>query len=296
MARILHLTAIVALFVVMVAALGLAAMRGDAVRIMARLPAILPTDLGDAAPSVIPTGSSNLSAVPELSVLSAVRSPIAAPMRSLRTADLTSWTYDHDYEPDPTHGMRHETDNGAVWWGHGPAGGAPRPVVILLNGAGRAGHSMVDMWHETAEWHGLVLVAPDLGSVDGWGTGLPDPRAALDALAHAATLHPVDMDRTVLFGHSRGGIAAQAWADRWDGPWQVAAMHAGTLPADRVRPVGDGIPLRHQFGSQDRTFAFGPGRDAAGAPAAVGHPCDLVHLEQHTHWFYDTDEAIAEGA
>jgi predicted esterase len=292
----LHLSAVAVLLLVAVGALALATWRGDAARAVARLTAGASFDLSALLPAMGHDPVSSLVALPALPALPMTDAPRAAPFRAFETAEFTSWTASPDYTPDAAQGTRHVTANGTVWWCHGPSGGDPRPVVILLHGAGRTGHSMVDMWHETAERHGLVLVAPDFDAVDGWSGGDPDPRAAMDALAHAATLHPVDMDRVVLFGHSRGGIAAQAWANRWNGPWRAAAAHAGTLPAGMVRTVSDGVPVRHYLGSYDLTFPFGPGEESARAMAAAGHPFDLVRLDQHTHWFYETGEDIAEDA
>ncbi|CTQ49805.1 hypothetical protein [Jannaschia donghaensis] len=41
---------------------------------------------------------------------------------------------------------------------------------------------------------------------------------------------------------------------------------------------------------------WGPGRDSAAALASAGHPFDLVRLEGHSHWFYESGEAIAADA
>ena len=221
-----------------------------------------------------------------------------APLTELTRSHLTERhaDIDPDWAPDPAQGTRRVTPRGHAWWGAGPTEGAPRPVVLLLHGAGRDGRSLIDMWHETAEAQGLILVAPDYGDRPESPEGLYDPAVALDALAHAATLHPVDGDRIVVFGHSRGGIAAQLWANRVAGPWRAVAVHAGTLPADLPRPVADGVPVRHYLGSADATFPFLEGRASARAMAAAGHPFELVRLEGHSHWLYATGEAIAADA
>ncbi|MGB3408466.1 MAG: dienelactone hydrolase family protein [Jannaschia sp.] len=237
----------------------------------------------------------DLSAV-EVVRLTRPESATAARLKQDARTDLTGYGTPGRYVPDPLQGTRHVTESGVVWWAAGPVEGPPRPVVILLHGAGRDGHSMVDMWHEVAMAEGVILVAPDFGSLPDSSVGLYDPRAALAALDQAATLYPVDDARVVLFGHSRGGIAAQLWANRVDGPWRAVAVHAGTLPANLVAPVTSGKPVRHYLGTMDQTFSFEEGRESAAAMADAGHPFELVALSGHTHWFYEQGEAISADA
>ncbi|PWJ22372.1 alpha/beta hydrolase family protein [Jannaschia seohaensis] len=221
----------------------------------------------------------------------------ARPARLTETsrADLTNYSTEDAYAPDPTQGTRHRTETGVVWWGGGPEGGASRPAILLLHDAGQTGHSMVDMWHEVALAEGLVLVAPDFP--DNADTPyIYDPRAAFEALAHAATLYPVDMERIAIFGHSRGGQAAQLWVNRLDGPWKAAAAHAGTLSPSVVQRVAEGVPIAHFLGSVDRVFPFAPARESAQILAQAGHPTDLIRLDGHNHWFYETGEAISAAA
>ena len=225
------------------------------------------------------------------------KAPVPAPYVEAERRDLTRYAAASDYAPDPDQGTFHRTGDGVGWWGAapGPATG-DRPVVLLVHGAGRDGRSMIDMWHETAEARGLVLVAPDFGAAPGWAEGAPDPRIALAALEHAATLHGIDRDRVHLFGHSRGAIVAQAWANRYAGPWRSVAVHAGTLPAPLAGPVGEGVPMRHYLGTLDHIFPVPPARSSGRALAAAGHPFELVMLVGHTHWFYADGEAIAADA
>lgn len=246
-------------------------------------------------------GTADLGDQPSIAPPAPVAAPLPAQtLRNLSRTDLTSYSAVYEYTPDPTQGTRHKTPEGITWWGAGPAkdaaDGALRPVVVLLHGAGRTGHSMIDMWHEVAEAQNIVLIAPDLSGVAGWDKGLPDPRAVGAMLAQAQQIYAADPAQMFLFGHSRGGIAAQVWANRTTAPWQAAAVHAGTLPADAVGPAPRPVPIRHYLGSVDRTFPFGPARDGATAMAQAGHPFDLVRLQGHNHWFYNMGEAIAADA
>ncbi|SFI94651.1 alpha/beta hydrolase family protein [Jannaschia pohangensis] len=238
----------------------------------------------------------DLDGLPQVARLAEPERPTARRFTQSATTDLTSFTVDTDYRPDPTQGERYRTENGTAWWGAAPSGPGPHPVVFLMHGAGRDGHSMIDMWYETAMEHGIVLVAPDFDSVPGWNTSFPDPRSASDVLDHAATMHDIDPDRIYLFGHSRGAIGAQVWANRFEGPWRAVAVHAGTLTARNVGPVENGLPIRHYLGSSDRIFPFGEAIEGGAAMAAAGHPFELVRLEGHNHWFYERGEDIAAHA
>ena len=226
----------------------------------------------------------------------AVDAPAPAALSVTRRTDLTVRGHGSDYVPEPDQGRRHITANGVTWWGWGPDGDAPRPVVIALHGAGRDGESMVDIWRETAEREGIVIVAPDFAADPGWDLADPDPRRLVDALDAAAALWAVDRDRVALFGHSRGGMAAQRLANAHAGPWRAVAVHAGTLPAHLMQGVEDGAPILHMLGSVDRTFPLGPAREAAQAIAAKGHPYELMILEGHNHWLYAAGEGIADAA
>ncbi|SDZ19034.1 hypothetical protein SAMN05444004_10798 [Jannaschia faecimaris] len=219
-----------------------------------------------------------------------------ARFREISRTDLTSHARSTRYSPDPTQGTQYRIDSGVVWWGAGPVDGPPRPTLILLHGSGRNGQSMINMWHEVAAAQGVVLIAPDFDSIQGWDKGLPDPRSALAVLAPASGLYPVDTARIVHFDHLRGGIAAQVWANRFDGPWRAVAVHAGTLSEEHVIAVETGVPVRHYLGSVDRVFPFGPARDAGRTIAAAGHPFELVRLEGQNHWLYERGEDIAADA
>ena len=252
--------------------------------------ALLAAALAASAPR---TGAEQLPALAEIPPAAVAPS---APFRALRRLGLGHVDRLVDYVPEPDQGVRHVTRAGTVWWGWGPSTDAPRPTVILLHGAGRSGESMVDMWREVAEREGLVIVAPDLADVPGWGRAAVDPRVLVDALQDAAGRHPVDPSRVALFGHSRGGIAAQIVANRVAGPWRAVAVHAGTAPAIVMQPIEDGVPIRHFIGSHDRTFPYAEAVAAARGIAARGHPFDLVRMERRTHWLYDRGEEIAAEA
>ncbi|KIT14624.1 alpha/beta hydrolase [Jannaschia aquimarina] len=204
------------------------------------------------APALAGLGGSSAIAVAGPADLPAVvaLAQTALPARYVESSrsDLTVHPIAYDCTPRPDQGIRYRTSAGTVWWDWAPPGeAAPRAAIILLHGANRPGESMVDMWRKTAERHGLILIAPDLGGVEGWSRGLPDPARLLDALEAAKILWSVDPERIALFDHSRGGIAAQLIANRVAGPWKAVAVHAGTAPGRLMQQVRNDLPIRHDL-------------------------------------------------
>ena len=80
-----------------------------------------------------------------------VDAPTAEPFAIHHLRDLGHQGQFVDYVPEPDQGVRHVTEAGTVWWGWGPAGSEPRPLVVLFHGSNRTGESMVDLWREVAE-------------------------------------------------------------------------------------------------------------------------------------------------
>lgn len=177
----------------------------------------------------------------------------------------------------------------------GGTGPTARPVVILFHGASRDELSMIDMWDDTADAHGLILIS--LKSDGGtWDPNTDDTDLLARALDAAGADFPIDRNRMFLFGHSAGSIYAQLLANRADGPWIAVAGHAGTLPAHWILPRNDAPPIRHYLGSSDGIFAPHDARQSAENLAQMGHFSELILIPGHTHWFYEGGPAIAEDA
>lgn len=179
------------------------------------------------------------------------------------------------------------------WVSYAPPGAAaPRHVVVLLHGAGRDGLSMLEMWKDTADRHGLLLVAPNGGALRFSALGRS---AVTSAARQAAASYGLPEDRLYLFGHSDGAVLAQALvADAAPGQWQAAALHAGFLPAEDLPAGHSATPVRLYLGDKDHIFALEPARRSLHALAQQGHPAELVTVPGHSHWFYAIGPAIAE--
>ena len=204
-----------------------------------------------------------------------------------------------DYEPVVRDISRHEIRVGGRPGNYevyvGGLGDRPRPAVILLHGANRTPASMIDMWDDTADRHGLVLVSLDAG-MGGWSLEPPETAFVLAALDDAAAAYQIDRGQVYLFGHSSGAIAAQVVANRGTGPWTAVAVHAGYADPDLLRPKREAPPVRHYLGTSDGIFAPGQARIAGQRMAELGHDFELVLIPEHTHWFYLGGPAFAEDA
>ncbi len=177
----------------------------------------------------------------------------------------------------------------------GGTGTEPRPVVVLLHGANRDELSMIDMWDDTADAHGLLLVSLKSDGAR-WDPNNDDSGLIARALDLAAEDYPIDRERVFMFGHSSGSIYAQLLANRYDGPWVAVAGHAGFVPEGWLIPQDNAPAIRHYLGSFDRLFPLADARQSGQALADMGHFTELVVIQGHTHWFYEGGPQIAEDA
>ena len=181
----------------------------------------------------------------------------------------------YSYHPDTKHG--------------------PYPVIMLFHGAGRNGLSMIDMWRDTADQHGLFLIALD-GKDQNWPAEAIFPSILHDILSQADEVSPIDREHIFLFGHSNGARYVQNLLNRAKGPWRAAAVHAGFAVADSAIIPENPKPLRLYLGTRDHICLTGSARSVAYVLAANGHSVELLPIPNHTHWFYDAGPKIAEDA
>ncbi len=175
-----------------------------------------------------------------------------------------------------------------------PQGEGPRRSILLLHGAQRTGRSMLDMWRAAADRSGVVLIAPDaLG--EGWSPETDPPGLLVAALNAASARVELATDGVAMFGHSSGGILAQLYANRLQGPWRAVATHGAALPADAVQsPATASVPVRLYVGAGDHLFPPAKARATTEALAAAGHPADMIAIAGHTHWYYAIGPWLAE--
>lgn len=183
-----------------------------------------------------------------------------------------------------------------TWYSLVPQSGSRgAPVVVLFHGANRSGLSMIDMWQEVAQAHGVVLLAPNAPS-GRWPYAEPDARFIEQMLDEVNKATPIDRDEVFLFGHSNGAIYAQALLNQKTGPWRAAATHGGFATSKHLTPASDAKPYRMYIGSLEQTSPVTVARQMGQILADAGHTTDLVVIPYQTHWFYDSGPKIAADA
>jgi poly(3-hydroxybutyrate) depolymerase len=172
----------------------------------------------------------------------------------------------------------------------------PTQAVILLHGSGRNGASMIDMWQEAAETHGLVLIAPDSREEAGWSSIKDGAWFLGNLLVEVATTLNVTPETWFLFGHSAGAVHALTLVEGDTPNFTAVALHAGGPAPDRIKAALKPTPFRIYIGDNDPLFPVPYISHAATRLAEVGYPTELVTLQDHGHWFYDAGPKIALDA
>lgn len=169
-----------------------------------------------------------------------------------------------------------------------------RRAVLLLHGAQRSGRSMLDMWRATADRNRLILIAPDaLG--EGWSPDSDPPDLLVAALNATDARSPLARDGIAMFGHSSGGMLAQLYANRVQGPWHMVATHGAALPANALQnPSAQQVPVRLYTGALDHFYPPRLTVLTAEALAAAGHPVEMIGINGHSHWYYGIGPWLAD--
>ena len=176
----------------------------------------------------------------------------------------------------------------------GDSDGGPRPAILLLHEAGRTAASMIDMWRETAQRNGLVLIAPE-GS--GRWSGNQAALALLKAsLEDAGKTTQIDPERVFLFGHADGAEAAIVLANRFEGPWKAVSVHGGAPAPRQVRESAEHPPIRIYLGSEDTSNPADGVERTGEALRSVCHRVEMLEIMGHTNWFYDIGPTVAEDS
>lgn len=179
-----------------------------------------------------------------------------------------------------------------VWYGLGPSGGPPRPVIVLLHGAGRNGASMIDMWQDLAARQDIILVAPDARATH-WSLVTDGPMFLAALLREAGTHYPVDTGRLFLVGHSDGGAHAMRIANLGGGPFRAVVTHSGHSNRLRMIPALSPVPVHSFVGDADVAFTVDSSRAALEHLARAGHPTSLTVIPRHNHWYYGIGKSLA---
>lgn len=166
----------------------------------------------------------------------------------------------------------------------------PAPLLVLLHGSGRNGQSLMDKWKELGLKEGIVLVAPDAISTQGWRAPDDGPDFLHDLVSEVKAQHPVDPRRMYVWGHSAGATFALYMGLFESDYFAAVAIHAGSLRPEDAQIVARAsrkIPFHIAVGTVDRFFPLEAVRATRDMLVNSGFSVDLVEMKGHDHWYYD---------
>lgn len=208
---------------------------------------------------------------------------------ALRLANAKEYTAPVDAYPVHTLSYHFFTRQYHSYLGKDARPGDKHPTIILLHDSERTGASLVDMWKETADENGLLLLAPDSADRKGWNKWR-DPLGFLNSVIDDADDHSgVDRDQIYLFGHSAGGRHATSFATNQSLPFRALATHAGFNDAKTLglsSTSGYKVPVSLYLGSKDDIFNVDVAKHTAKEFHAAGHNAELFVIDDHNHWYY----------
>ena len=175
----------------------------------------------------------------------------------------------------------------------------PAPVVLLLHGSGRDGLSLMDKWKDLGVKEGIVLVAPNANSSEGWNVPIDGPDFLHDLLSEIKAKYSIDSRRMYLFGHSAGAGFALYMSLYESEYFAAAAIHAGALrhnDAPIVEQASRKIPFHIAVGDVDPFFPLVAVRATRDLLVKNGFQVELVEMKGHNHWYYDLAPQINAAA
>jgi predicted esterase len=163
--------------------------------------------------------------------------------------------------------------------------GSP-PLIVLLHGSGRDGKSLIDPWTSLAKKEGIVLVAPDAMTPQGWRVPDDGPDFLHDLVELLANQIEIDRQRVYIFGHSAGAGHGLVMALLESEYFAAVAVHAGMLPESSYQMLDRAArktPIAMWIGTEDALFPLAVVRATRDALKAHGFHPELTELAAHTH-------------
>ena len=157
----------------------------------------------------------------------------------------------------------------------------------------------MDKWKDLAKKEGIIVVAPDALTTQGWATPVDGPDFLHDLITELQSKYPIDARRMYLFGHSAGASFALYMALYESEYYAAAAIHAGALtPRDGVivERAKRKIPIHIAVGTVDRFFPLPAVRDTRDMLNSNGFNAQLIEMPGHDHWYYDLAPKINAAA
>jgi poly(3-hydroxybutyrate) depolymerase len=175
----------------------------------------------------------------------------------------------------------------------------PAPLLLTLHGSGRDGKSLVSRWQDLAEKEGIVLAGPDSTDSQHWISPADGPAFLRDVVEDARAVHPIDVRRVYLFGHSAGALFALQMACLESEYFAAAAIHAGALLPSQFSIFNYArrkIPVQIAIGDRDELFTMADARATVEALKASGFPAEVVDMHFHDHEYASSSAKINRTA
>lgn len=175
----------------------------------------------------------------------------------------------------------------------------PAPLLLLLHGSGRNGASLTDKWKDLAKKEGIILVAPDAITAEGWRSPVDGPDFLHDLITELLAKYPIDPHRMYIFGHSAGASFALYMALYESEFFAATAIHAGALTSQDgiiVERAKRKIPIYIAVGTVDPFFPLAAVRATRDMLNSRDFNAQLVEMPGHDHWYYDLAPKINAAA
>src|SRR5450759_1453870 len=109
---------------------------------------------------------------------------------------------------------------------------SPAPLIVMLQGSGHVGMSLVEKWKDLAKKEGIIIAGPDSTDPRSWSSPKDGPDFLHDLVEELKTKYPINPRRVYLFSHSAGAIFSLQMSLLESQYFAAAAVHAGALPPD----------------------------------------------------------------
>lgn len=176
----------------------------------------------------------------------------------------------------------------------------PRPVIVLMHGAGGSGLDQVAAWQPVAERDHIILIAPNIrNSAADWDHLYDHPEWIRDAIDAVASAHPVDKRRIYLWGYSAGGMFTFYFAFLESRYFAAAAVHGGVIENFKYQMADFAarkIPFAYYIGTKDQWWSVDQARATRSALVSRAFPVHYVELKGADHNFFMRHEEITADA
>jgi len=171
----------------------------------------------------------------------------------------------------------------------------PVPLVVLLQGSGRNGLSLVEKWKDKAKQEGLIIVGPDSWDSSQWAAPADGPEFLHELVEAIKSKYPINLRKVYLFGHS-GGATFALYMSLYESQYFAAtAIHAGAVQPEAY-PLLDyakrKIPIAIFVGTKDPFFPLAIVRATRDELKKREIPVELTEIPNHNHSYYDLAPTI----